>query len=91
MLTLLSVFFNNDPNRPVKCVSDKAYGRTRHLRPLHTSLELCLMRPNEQNRADEEDSWNKGPRNGVEMSFKNIVQKFMHTDYFPNHHILQSG
>ncbi len=83
MLTMLSVLFvNNDPNRPVKCVSDKAYGRTCHLRHLHTSLELRLMRPDEQNRAEEEDSWNKGPRNGVEMSFNNIVHKFTHTHYF---------
>jgi hypothetical protein len=46
MLTMLSVLHvNNDPLRPVKCVSDKAYGRTRHLRPLHTTLELRLMVP----------------------------------------------
>jgi hypothetical protein len=92
MLTMLSILFvNNDPHRPVKCVSDKANGRTCHLHPLHTSLELRLMHPDERNMAEVEDSWNKGPRNGVEMSFNNIVQKFMHTDYFPNNRILQSG
>jgi len=32
MLTMLSVLYvNNDPLRPVKYVTDKAYGRTRHL------------------------------------------------------------
>jgi hypothetical protein len=40
MITMLSVLFvNNDQARPVKTVTDKAYGRTRHFRPLHTSLE----------------------------------------------------
>jgi hypothetical protein len=92
MLTMLSVLHvNNDPLRPVKCVSDKAYGRTQHLRPIHTTLELRLMAPHERAIAEEEDSRNKGPRNAVEMSFNNIVRKFTHTDYFPNHRILQSG
>ncbi len=49
------------------------------------------MAPQEREIAEEEDSRNKGPRNGVEMSFNNIVRKFMHTDYFPNHCVLQSG
>ncbi len=92
MFTMLSVLHvNNDPLHPVKYVSDKAYSRTRHLRPLHTTLELCLMAPQECEIAEEEDSRNKGPRNGVEMSFKNIVLKFTHRDYFPNHCVLQSG
>ena len=92
MLTMLSVLHvNNDPLCPVKCISDKAYGHTQHLRPIHTTLELRLMAPHERAIAEEEDSWNKGPRNAVEMSFNNIVRKFTHTDYFPNHHILQSG
>jgi hypothetical protein len=72
-------------------VSDKAYGRIHHLRPLHTALELRLMRQEERIAAEEEDAHNKGPRNGVEMSFNNTVRKFTHTDYFPNHRILQSG
>jgi len=92
MLTMLSVLYvNNDPLRPVKCVTDKAYGRTRHLRPLHTSLELRLMCRADRIVAEEEDAQNKGPRMSVEMSFNNIVCKCMHTDYFPTHHVLQSG
>jgi hypothetical protein len=92
MLTMLSVLYvNDDPLRPVKCVTDKAYGRTNHLRPLHTSVELPMINPNERALAEEEDARNKGPRTGVEMSFNNIVRKFTHTVYFPNHRILQSG
>ena len=49
------------------------------------------MAPQEHEIAEEEVSWNKGPRNGVEMSFNDIMHKFTHTDYFPNNHILQSG
>jgi hypothetical protein len=56
MLTMLSVLYvNDDPLRPVKCVTDKAYGRTNHLRPLHTSVELRMMNPNERALAEEED------------------------------------
>jgi hypothetical protein len=41
MLTTLSVLHvNNDPLRPVKCCTKKAYGHTRHLQLLHTDLEL---------------------------------------------------
>jgi hypothetical protein len=75
----------------VKCVSDKAYGRTQHLRPLHTLLELRLLPPDERQAAEEEDARNKGPRQAVEMSFNNIVRKFMHIDFFRNHEIFQSG
>jgi hypothetical protein len=92
MLTMLSVLYvNNDPLRPVRCVTDKAYGRTNHLRPLHTSVELRMMMPHERGLAEEEDARNRGPRTAVEMSFNNIVRKFTHTDYFPTHRILQSG
>jgi hypothetical protein len=35
MITMLSVLYiNNDPQRPVKTCTDKAYGRLRHFRPL---------------------------------------------------------
>jgi hypothetical protein len=82
MLTTLSVLHvNNDPLRRIKCCTDKAYGRTRHLRPLHTDLELRLMNPGERAVAEEEDRKNIGSR----------VRKFTHTDYFPRHHILQNG
>jgi hypothetical protein len=92
MLTMLSVLcVNNNPLRPVKCVTGKAYGRTQHLRPLHTSLELWLMYQAGWMAAEEKDARNKGPRMSVEMSFNNIVRKFTHVDYFPTHCMLQSG
>lgn len=73
MLTMLSLLYvNNDPLRPVKCVTDKAYGRTRHLRPVHTTLELRLMNAEDRAAAEAEDSRNKGPRCAVEMSFNNM-------------------
>jgi hypothetical protein len=79
MLTMLSVLYvNNDPLRPVKCVGDKGYGRTNHLHPLHTSLELNLMNLANCATAEEEDSKNKGPQMSVEISFNNIVKK-IHT------------
>jgi len=92
MLTMLSVLYmNNNPNRPAKCVTDKAYGHTQHLQHLHTSLELRLMNNVDRDAAEGEDARNKGLPNGVEMSFNNIIRKFTHTDYYPNHCILHSG
>jgi len=92
MVTMLSVLYiNNDPARPVKCVTDKAYGCTPHFRPIHTDLELRLMNPVDRAAAEEEDKKNRKARCGVEMSFNNIVRKFQHSDYFAWHHIYQSG
>ena len=79
------------PARPAKTVTDKAYGRTRHFRPLHTDLELRLLNPADRASAIEEDEKNKGPRMAVEVSFNNIVRKFTHSDYFATHRILQQG
>jgi hypothetical protein len=59
---MLSVLFiNNDQARPVKTVTDKVYGRTKHFWPLHTSLELRLLHNNEREAAEDEDNRNKGP------------------------------
>jgi hypothetical protein len=76
MITMFSVLYvNNDQACPVKIVSDKAYGGTRHIRPLHTSLELCLLNNNDRESAEDEDNRNKGPR----------------MDYFASYCILQQG
>ena len=92
MVNMLSVLFvDGDPARPAKTVTDKAYGRTRHFRPLHTDLELRLLNPADRASAIEEDEKNKGPRMAVEVSFNNIVRKFTHNDYFATHRILQQG
>jgi hypothetical protein len=62
MITMLSVLYiNNDPERPVKTCTDKAYGRLRHFRPLLTDLELRLMNAGDRADAEEEDRKNKGP------------------------------
>ncbi len=79
------LFVDGDPARPAKTVTDKAYGRTRHFRPLHTDLELRLLNPADRASAIEEDEKNKGPRMAVEVSFNNIVRKFTHSDYFATH------
>jgi hypothetical protein len=89
---MLSVLYiNNDQARPVKMVTDKAYGQTRHVRPLHMALGLQMMNWQEKAIAEEEDQKSKGPRMAVELSFNNIVQKFTHSDYFASHRILQQG
>jgi hypothetical protein len=92
MITILSVLYvNNDQARPVKTVTDKTYGRTRHFWPLHTSLELRVLNNNDREAAEDEDNRNKGLQMVVELSFNNIVRKFTNTDYFASHCILQQG
>jgi len=54
-------------------------------------LELRLLNDNKREAAEDEDSKNKGPCMGVELSFNNIVCKFTHTDYFVSHRLLQQG
>jgi len=96
MLTLLSVLHvDNGPFRPVKCVSNKAYGYTRHLHPLHTSLELYLKHLDQLAVAEEEDAWKKWawkkwPRNAVGMSFNNIVRNFLQI-IFPSKEFCRMG
>jgi hypothetical protein len=92
MITMLSVLYvNNDHACPVKTVTNKAYGQTRHFCPLHMALELRMMNWQEKATAEEEDQKNKGPCMAVELSFNNIVRKFTHSDYFASHRILQQG
>jgi hypothetical protein len=35
--------FDTFRNHPAKTITDKAYGRTPHFRPLHTEAELRMM------------------------------------------------
>jgi hypothetical protein len=49
------------------------------------------MNIEDREAAEAEDAWSKGSQNAAEMSFNNVIRKFTHTDYFPNHRILQSG
>jgi hypothetical protein len=68
MVNMLSVLFVDDNAvRPVKTVTDKAYGRTRHFRPLHAELELRLMNAADRAATIEEDQKNKWPRMAVEV------------------------
>jgi len=57
ILTVLSVLYsNNNSLQPVKCKTDKAYGWTKYLWPLHTILELRLMAPADKLAAEKEDA-----------------------------------
>jgi hypothetical protein len=44
MMTMLSVLYiNDDPNCPVKTVTDKTYGISLHFCPFHTDAGLRMM------------------------------------------------
>jgi hypothetical protein len=47
MLLMLSSVFNN--GMPAIIVTDKAYGCTPHLQPLHTDAEIRVMAPAQRN------------------------------------------
>jgi len=92
MIMQLSVLFaNDDPTRPVKTVTDKAYGRTLHFHPFHTDAELRMMNPHLCAVTEALDKSNKKARLGVEGSFMNQVTKFKLVDYFKKHKIFQNG
>jgi len=86
MIMQLSVLFaNDDPTRPVKTVTDKAYGRTLHFHPFHTDAELRMMNPHLCAVTEALDKSNKKARLGVEGSFMNQVTKFKLVDCFKKH------
>ena len=91
ILMLSSVFIGGDLNRPAITVTDKAYGRTNHFKPLHTDAELRMMVREERADAVEFDRKHKKPRMAVEYSFNQQVTKFPHTDDYRRHKITQSG
>jgi hypothetical protein len=58
---LSELYVDQDPARPVKVVTDKAYGWSRHFCPLHTTAELRLMNLNDCAAAEAQDNRNRGP------------------------------
>ncbi len=86
LLQLSSVHVNGEEARPGKTVTDKAYGRSRHIRPLHTLAELVQMQLQERATAEAEDKRNRKPRLAVECSFNQVVTKL-----FWYHKLLQQG
>jgi hypothetical protein len=91
IIMLSSVFIGGDLQRPAITVTDKAYGRTNHFKPLHTDAELRMMVREERAAAMEFDKNHKKPRMGVEYSFNQQVTKFPHIDDYRRHKITQSG
>jgi hypothetical protein len=91
LLMLSAMYVDDDPERPVKCVTDKAYGRTVHLHPIHTDAELCLMRPQQQAVCIAIDKCNRKPRLSVENSFNNQVTKFKPCDHIRSNKIVRDG
>ncbi len=91
ILMLSSVFIGGDRNKPVLTVTDKAYRRTDHFKPIHTDAELCMMAPNERAIGVEFDKKHKKPRMAVEYSFNQQVTKFCHTDDYRRHWKTQNG
>jgi hypothetical protein len=91
LLMLSALFVNYDPSRLVKCVTDKAYGRTAHLRPIHTEGEICLMTQQQRAVCIAIDNRNRKPRLSIENSFNNQVMKFRHSDHIRSNIIVRDG
>jgi hypothetical protein len=91
ILMLSSVFISGDTNRPAVTVTDKAYGRTDHFKPIHTDAELCVMAPIERAAAVEFDEKHKKLCMAVEYSFNQQVTKFCHVDHYHRRRMTQSG
>lgn len=92
MITMLSILYvDGDQNRPVKSVTDKAYGRSDNFRPFHTDAELRMMNAHARAVVEALDKSNKKARLAVEGSFNNQVTKFRMVDSFRHHRIFQNG
>ena len=92
MITMLSVLYiNDDQNRPVKSVTDKAYVGSLHFRLFHTDAKLRMMNPHLRAIAEALDRSNKKSRLAVEGSIMNQVTKFKFIDCFKKHRIFQNG
>lgn len=91
ILMLSNVFINGDLNRPAVTVTDKAYGRTEHFKPIHTDAELQMMNRVDRELALQFDKKHKKPRMAVEYSFNQQITKFRHSDDYRRHKITQSG
>jgi hypothetical protein len=91
ILMLSSVFIGGNMNRLAVTVTDKAYGRTEHFKPLHADAELRMMVRDERNNVIEFDRKHKKPQMAVEYSFNQQVTKFPHVDNHHRHRIMQSG
>ena len=70
----------NNCGRPVKYVTDKAYGRTAYFWPIHTEAEFWLMGPHQQAVCIEIDKCNHKPDLSVENFFNNQIRKIKHCD-----------
>jgi hypothetical protein len=92
MITMLSaVYIGGNLDRPAITVTDKAYGRSNHFKPIHTETELRMMTRDERELALEFDKKHKKPRMAVEYSFNQQITKFPHSDDYRRHKITQSG
>ena len=83
MFTMVNTLYvDGQPNRPVKCVTDKAYLRNEYFRPAFTNTELCAMPPLERDQAKVILKQNNKKRIVVEFIFNNILTKYNHFDWF---------
>jgi hypothetical protein len=90
ILMLSSVFICGDLYQPAITITDKAYGKTNHFKPLHTDADLRMMAREERAAAIEFDKKHKKPCMAVECSFNQQVTKFPHIDDYRRHKITQS-
>jgi hypothetical protein len=82
---LSDLYINNDPNCPVKTVTDKAYFRSFHLHLFHADAELMIMNPHLLAVAEALDSCNKQSHWAVQGSFMSQVTQFKFLDCFQRH------
>jgi hypothetical protein len=74
---LSSVFLGGDFYQPAKMVTDKAYGRTYNIKPLHTDAELMMMATKDRAAAIEFEKKHRKPQLAVEYSFCQQVTNFI--------------
>jgi hypothetical protein len=91
IMMLSAVYIGGHLDRPAITVTDKAYGRSNHFKPIHMETKLRMMTQDERELALDFDKKNKKPWMAVEYSFNQQVTKFPHSDDYRRHRITQSG
>ena len=86
-----TLYVDGQPDRPAKCVTDKAYLRNENFWPVFTNTELSAMPPLERDQAKMILKQNNKKRIVVKFTFNNILTKYNHFDWFQKFRITQSG
>ena len=87
------MYVNNDPNRPVRVMTDKGYARSEHWNPAFSAAQLAAAayNPTRLLALEENNAANYGPRAAVEHSFAYVFTMFPFFDQKRKFRLFEGG